>query len=113
MIVNIPTQANQAAWSQRTTLDGTDYQLDFVWNARDGAWYLSIGDTFSNVLLSGLKLVSNRPLLRRFHHIVGLPPGEISAVSFDGSIDYAQYADLGVSVLVYYFDASEVANALA
>lgn len=113
MILNIPVQSGQAAWVQTNTLDGVTYQLSFVWNARAGAWYLSIADASGVDLLTGIKLVSNRPLLQRFRWIVGLPPGEISAVSFDGSIDYAQYTDLGVSVLVYYFDASEVAIALA
>lgn len=113
MITEIAVQQGLAAWDQRATLDGVDYLLSFAWNGRDGAWYMSIRDTSGNDILTGIKLVSNRPLLQRFHYLVGVPAGEISAVSLDSSIDFAQFGDLGVSVLLYYFDAAEVASASA
>jgi hypothetical protein len=111
-IVNIPVQQNQSAWSQRTTLDGRDYALDFAWNARGGAWYLSISDTFGNALLTGIKLVSNRPLLARFRFVVGLPPGDFMAASLDGKTDYAQYGELGSTIPLYYFEAADIGRAV-
>jgi len=109
-IVKIPVQKNQAAWVQRTRLDGVDYQLDFAWNGREGAWYVSISKVDGSPLVLGLKLVSNRPLLKRFRHVSGLPPGELAAINPEASIDYAQYGDLNNGVLVCYFDAATLAN---
>jgi len=110
MITIIPVQQNVSAWSQRTPLDGVDYQLDFAWNTTAGAWYLSLSDTQGNPIVSGLKLVSNRPLLSRFHFIAGTPPGELSAVDLSGTISYAGLTDLGGAVQLAYFDAAEMAK---
>lgn len=109
-IVQIPVQQNLSAWSQRTTLDGVDYQLDFAWNGREGAWHVSLSDTQGNPIVLGLKLVTNRPLLKRFHFIAGMPPGEILAVDASGTISVAGYADLNNGVDVLYFDAAEIAD---
>ena len=112
-ITIIPTQQNLSAWSQRTTLDGIDYQLDFAWNGREDAWHLSISDTAGNPLVLGLKLVTNRPLFKRFHFVAGMPPGEIYAADASGSIDYAGYTDLSNGVEVVYYDAAELADIAA
>lgn len=106
-ISTIPTQTGLSAWSQRTTLDGADYLLDFAWNGREACWYLSIFTIAGVPLVQGMKLVSNRPLLRRYRYIVGVPPGEIVAASLDGGISTAGYTDLSSGVLLAYFDASE------
>jgi hypothetical protein len=112
-ITIIPVQENFSAWSQRTNLDGVDYQLDFAWNGLAGAWYLSISDTQGVPFVTGLKLVSNRPLLKRFHFIAGMPPGEIYAADPSGTISYAGFTDLNRSVDVVYFDAAELADIAA
>jgi hypothetical protein len=111
-MIKIPVQQSLAAWSQRTQLDGVDYQLDFAWNDRDGAWYLSISAIDGTPLVYGIKLVSNRPLLARFHSTSGMPPGEIIAFDESGSIYWAGYTDLNNGVDLIYMTAAEVASTL-
>lgn len=106
-LIRIPTQQSQAAWTQRTTLDGLDFALSFVWNARAGAWYMRIADTFGKPIVGEIKLVSNRPLLARFRYLVGLPPGEFIVVSFDSSRPYAGYGELGPVLTLYYREAKK------
>lgn len=110
MIFVIPTKAGAFAWSQRQVLDGVSYVLDFAWNARGGAWYLSISDADGNPLLLSRKLASNVPLLRNARFIDGLPPGEIMALDATETIDFADYTELGPVVQLLYFDASELAS---
>jgi hypothetical protein len=48
----IPTLSDGTAfYSQRTNLDGVDFQLDFRWATREGRWYLRLLDTLGNVLV--------------------------------------------------------------
>ncbi len=107
-MILVPVQQNISAWSQRVSFDGVDYQLDFAWNGRSNAWFISLLDIAGNPLVLSVKLVSNRPLFRRFHHIPGVPPGEL--VSFDGSktIDCAGYSQLNNGCDVIYITAAEV-----
>jgi len=108
-MIRIPTQQGLAAWSQRTSLDGVDYQLDFAWNGRAGAWYLSVSTIQGDALVIGMKLVTNRPLLHRFHHIPGVPPGEIVALDESASIPWANYNELSNGVDLFYLEAADLA----
>src|ERR1700733_16174280 len=63
-------------YSLRTRLDGRDYNLRFAWNDREERWYLSISDDQDNLLLAGIKLVANTPLIRYYHSDPNVPPGE-------------------------------------
>lgn len=107
MIFEIATQQGLSAWTQRVELDGVAYSLEFAWNERARAWFISLAQPDGTPLLSGIKLVSNRPLLRRFRWRVGLPPGELSAIDLSGKISYAGYTDLSNGVTLTYYDASE------
>jgi hypothetical protein len=112
-MIQIPVQQNLAAWTQRTQLDGVDYVLDFAWNGRDGAWYLNISAIDGTALVCGIKLVTNRPLFHRFHHIEGMPTGEIRCSDESGKIPWAGYTDLNNGVDVLYVTAQEIADAKA
>lgn len=112
-MITLRTIKDASSWTSRVTLDGTAYVLELNWNGREGAWYLSIADTDGNALLSSRKLSTNWPVLFRFRHLTGLPPGEIMACDASGSIEYAGYSDLGESVsLVYFTDAERAAAGL-
>ncbi len=107
MIFEIPVLENTASWQQRTALDGTDYILEFNWNGRGGAWYLSILDLDGNAIVRSIKLVSNWPLLRR-RRDERLPPGELMMYDATGEISSAGYDQLGRQVTLNYFDAEEL-----
>ena len=67
-------------YTMTTVLDGTDYLFEFRFNQRESCWYFSISTTDGEALASGVKIVSERPLLRRFAD-VRLPPGILIAAS--------------------------------
>lgn len=112
-MIQIPTQQNLSSWSQRTQLDGTDYIIDFNWNGRDAAWYINLSTIEGTLLVGSIKLVSNRPLLKRFKYIDGMPLGEIVAYDGSGTIDQAGYGQLSNGVDLIYIEASDDLEALA
>ena len=109
MILGLPTEQGASAYSQRMVLDGASYTLDYAWNGREGAWYLSLYSDEGEPLLLSRKLSTNTPLLRHFRFVVGLPPGEFMAVDFSATIPYADYTGLGPGrgVQLLYYEASE------
>lgn len=107
-ILSIPVLQNTPHWRQRVALDGSDYLLDFFWNARGGAWYMSLFAADETPLVQGLRLVVNRPLLRRFRATPGLPPGEFLVYDGTGKLDAPGYNDLGPTTPLVYFEASEL-----
>jgi hypothetical protein len=94
MIEIIPVH-DKAFWSARVNLDGTDYVLDFAWNGRQDAWALAVRTAEGDVLVQGITIVTNRPLLRRFKSISGMPPGELSAMDPSDRIAVPGYDQLG------------------
>lgn len=79
-VLVIPTTTGRPYHSLRTRLDGRDYTLRFAWNQREERWYLTILDDEDTVLLAGLKLIANWPLLRHYHSDPRVPPGELAAM---------------------------------
>lgn len=115
MILVIPTQQGASAYSQRMTLDGVSYTLDFAWNGREGAWYVSILDAVGAPLLLSRKLATGSPLLKHYRFIEGLPAGELVAADYSNSIPYAGYSELGPGrgVKLLYFEAATLAEMAA
>jgi hypothetical protein len=101
------TPNGSASWRQRTSLDGRDYVLRFRWNQRDGHWFLSIADPTDVVIASGIKLVTDFPLLlgvvdaRR-------PPGELFVSDAQGRAEDPGFADLGARFLLRYMTRAEL-----
>lgn len=108
VIQQIPVQDGAPAWRQRTPLDGTDYLLDFFWNERASAWYISIFTVDGEPLLLSKKLVCGVPLLARKRWDSRIPPGEIMAVDWNDSIDVPGLENLGEAVILYYLDRSAI-----
>ncbi|MFT9498017.1 phage baseplate plug family protein [Anaerosolibacter sp.] len=63
-----------------TALEGKNYGLHFSWNASGKFWTIGIQDDSQNIIVSGIKMVPNYPLLQQFR-VSSLPPGEFMAVS--------------------------------
>jgi hypothetical protein len=103
--IAIPTVAGEPYYTQRTRLDGRDYNLHFAWNEREERWRLSIHDDEDVPLVRGLKLVANWPLLRFYRFDPRVPPGELMVVDLTGSNEPPGLDDLGIGrrcELVYY-----------
>lgn len=93
----------QANWTQRTTLDGRDYQLAFYWEQRDGHWYLSLADQDGVQIKSGIKLVGGEwPLLGAALLDSRRPPGELYILDLQsGGLDPG-FDDLGGAYVLAY-----------
>lgn len=107
---NIILPQGLAFYDLRVALDGVTYILNFSWNARARSWYLDVQDSDGTPIVSGLAVVSNWPLLRRFKWNAALPGGELIATDLTGTYDAPGYTDLGTNVPLYYFTADEVAG---
>lgn len=101
----IPTLTDGTpCYRQRTRLDEQDWILDFVWNGRRGTWQLGILDLAGAQVLTGQAIVCGLPLLRR---AVGGPPGQLWAVSADGTLEGPGLTELGGRVTLLYISADD------
>jgi len=107
MSLILPFTRGSAFFQLRIPLEGVDYLFDWSWNARAGAWFLSLASEDGTPLVGGVKVVSNRPLFARFSYLTGMPPGEIVAADFTRKVSYPGYDQLGTADLpvLYYTEA--------
>jgi hypothetical protein len=112
MILQIPVQKDIAFWEQRTPLDDTDFRLSFAWNDRAQAWFLSIADLDGEPIISGIKLISNQPLLKKYRWDDRVPLGEIFVVDYFEKIDCPNFTDLNENVFLLYFDVDTVTGGI-
>jgi len=106
-ILIVPTSTEIAHYTQRTVLDGTSFQLEFIFNEREGSWYLSILSEEGDDLIMGIKIVADWPLLRRQQR-EDTPPGELIALDTTGEGLDPGFADLGGRVILLYGDEAEI-----
>ena len=101
-MILIPTSSD-VFYTQITQLDGVDYLLDFRYNDRENSWRFSIALTDNTPLATGIKIVTNYPLLQKYADD-RLPAGEIFCITSGDDSNPAQN-DLGIGkrcLLVYY-----------
>jgi len=99
MILIVPTTSAFPDYTQRTTLDGREYILRFIFNEREQRWYLDIFSSDETPLALGLKLVVNWNLLRR-ETDERLPPGELYAIDFSGAANESAPSDADAATLL-------------
>jgi hypothetical protein len=107
-IYRIPTTSQHSNYPQRTTIDGVDYELLFMWNGRESKWYVSIFDANGNALAVGRAVVANQPLFER-DTSPDLPQGMLFAMdsSYEGS--HPSLFELGDRVKIVYVDEDSLA----
>lgn len=77
-MIEIPVLSTKSSkFSYAIELTGIIYYLDFYWNAREAAWFLTIADSAKINLLSGIRLVPSYLLLNQYRYISGLPVGDL------------------------------------
>jgi hypothetical protein len=72
--VSIPLFEN-GNFSETVSLDGNNYGISLSWNARCGAWFLSIADGNGMMLRTGIRLNIAYPVKLQYND-VGLPAGD-------------------------------------
>lgn len=90
----VPTDAlGLPSYNQTTTFEGRQYVLQFDYNQRCAAWYLSIADSLNVDIYNGIKLVCGLPLLRKCKD-PRRPPGQLLVVSSTSDQSPASILDL-------------------
>lgn len=90
-------------------LEGQTYFIRMSWNSEGEFWVLSLEDYNQNILLAGIRVVPDTPLLAMFRH-VAVPPGEIWAVLMDdtrGDFLRSDFVD-GTAALIYVEQGEDV-----
>jgi hypothetical protein len=108
--IPLTNAAALGAFNLTVDLDGVDYQLRFQYNSREGFWYFDLLDSAQNVLRSGIKVVSNFPMLIRYRDLEARPAGEL--ISFDTRLEPLDpgLEDLDLSSVFGYADADDLAE---
>lgn len=101
----IPVTSSDLAQTFTMALDGNQYGFEFTWNDRDSRWYMDLLDDAGNYVLTGLPVVTDYPLISRFH-VAGRPPGNIFAIDTLGAGMDAGKDDLGNRVVLIYESAT-------
>ena len=112
-VLQLPTSTTVPFYVFEIELDGVLFRLQFKFNQRDQAWFLSILDTNDNQLRSGIRVVSDWTLLRLWQEIDKKPAGEMMAVAQGTIARPALINELGSDVVMTYLDAAQIAAANA
>lgn len=77
----LPTFTDATAYRYEITLDGRDYVLRFVYDARPDTWHFDLLLPDETPLAEGVRIVTGIPLLKRHHDVEGrMPPGALVAL---------------------------------
>lgn len=69
--------ADQNSQAIEATLDDTVYYIIINWNESGQAWEMGVRDSAYNMLIDGIRIVPEYPLLKQFKY-AEMPPGEIA-----------------------------------
>jgi len=103
-IIPLENAKNEGNFTVAIDMDGEDFQLHFQLNDREDFWYFDLLDVDGNQLRSGIKAVSNFPLLRLMVHnsTPARPAGEIMCIdTLDNPTD-SGVEDFGISAEMAY-----------
>ena len=106
MVRLIPISQNESNITQLSTLDGSDYIFRFLWNERDAHWYMTIRDSASVDIITGIKVVCDIPLA--VHEASDdMFPGSLWAVDTTGNGVDPGLRDFGTRVRLIYVDEDD------
>jgi hypothetical protein len=111
MAVALPLLTDLGAtphYSFQCELDGATFTFEFIWNDRDGAWYMQVGDGEENLLVGATRVVLGTLFTARVRNSA-LFTGQLQAKDTSGQNIDAGIEDLGSRVQIWYFTAAEIA----
>ncbi len=88
-------------------LDGVVYFLRMGWNSAAQAWAYSLESANNDLLISGVRVVTNALLLKNYHHLP-VPGGELIAVAADDRIEIGRDDFISGDVELAYLSANEL-----
>ncbi|WP_028353434.1 phage baseplate plug family protein [Bordetella petrii] len=90
-------------------LEGGTYFLRLSWNSEADLWVLGIENANNEVIIAGIALVPDTPLLAQYRYLP-LPPGEIVALAPDRRNTISREALPSGDVTLVYVTAQEVVS---
>ncbi|CAB3863478.1 hypothetical protein IPU70_08105 [Achromobacter sp. SD115] len=90
-------------------LEGITYFLHLAWNSEAELWTLSIENAYNEVIVAGIGVVPDTPLLTRYRHLA-VPPGELVALAPDRRNTISREALPAGQVALAYVESAEVAD---
>lgn len=107
-MVIIPFQ-NYSSFTEEVTLSDVSFVFSFHYNFRGDFWVMTISDRAQNILVGGIKVVSNFELIRRYIY-TGIPNGYLTVINNAGTSVRISVDDLANEFFnIVYADASEIA----
>ena len=107
-ITVIPTVSDVPFYEFEVELDGTEFKLEFRFNDRDDAWYMSMLDIDDVLLRGSIRIVLSWDLLRLWAEATR-PDGEIISVNQGKILAPPTLNQLSEEVVLSYIDAADVA----
>lgn len=111
MSVRIPFPAGSEAlpfFSITTPLDGVVYTLQFRWNSRAGAYWMTLlNDVGDTVILGDVRVITILPMWFNRGANAG-PPGALIFFDTSGRTLPPDFGELGGRVVLLYFSADEL-----
>ena len=89
------------SFRQSTEIDGTIYQLSFIYNNLSDLWVMNIADAEENPIASGIPLLLGMPLTLQTKNRPGMPRGEFILVDETGQNRPPTFNNLDNISLVY------------
>lgn len=102
-----PNAQTYGNFKRTVALDGVNYQYQFIENSREDFWYLNILDTEDNPIRTGIKIVSNWPLIRLMRN-TPRPPGEVITIDTRAIADDPSIDEFGIDVLLGYAEEASI-----
>lgn len=77
-------QDETSDFTHTSIMDGLEYSVQMLWNDASTSWYISIADYTGTVIISGVRLVSEYPLLT-IYNSQDVPAGMLVCRQLSGS----------------------------
>ncbi|MBB2918337.1 phage baseplate plug family protein [Cupriavidus alkaliphilus] len=88
-------------------LDERTFFLHLSWNSEAELWSLAIENAYNELIIAGIALVPDTPLLDRFRYLP-VPAGELLVLTPDGRDSISREALPAGDVALVYIEADEV-----
>ncbi len=107
-MIELPVNQEGPLFGFATELDGVTYGLTFRWNNRVEQWVMDLSDGEGTLLVAGIRVVIDTPLLARYRGRANTPPGEMMAIDTSGQSMESDLEAIGRRVVLFYVEAAEL-----
>lgn len=104
-LLRMPVDSENPNYNFNTSLEGREYNFEFIWNGRSQLWYMSILNPSRETLIMGsIPLVLGVDLTGQYID-PDLPPGDFYAINLTGANAPPDRYNFGSDVILYYLES--------